>query len=277
MNYLYKYDSDGIVEGKPKENIERNKGLLEYSVFDWRYFKRVMLIGAGPSLDDKWEEIRKLQADGWSIFCTSRGLCCLQKHSIMPDLVWHIDPYADFYFRKPMEIAKIYMCGSTLCVSEYANNSILQQWKDNGGVIRSYKSQRWNVELKSGYLTEGNHVGSTMAGFAMQQKAEEIKYFGYDYCFPGQHVKWEDDEGVACFQMYADPINGGWMGFKSQNFITSKYHPIISPLFEIAVHTFPYEVKPGLFTVDNMRINKMYLIEMIKKYKYPMPDLGDWS
>ncbi len=83
----------------------------EKSIFDDR---PVLIIGAGPSLSREIEFVKKYQ-DNFTIMAVSASLKTLQKQDIVPDIVVHLDPFADAnkvhfeelrdeYFQKPIAL-----------------------------------------------------------------------------------------------------------------------------------------------------------------------------
>lgn len=139
--------------------------------------KRILIIAAGPSLDDYIEWIEKNQ-DRFIILSVDVILKKLEKHRIVPDIVFSIDPS--------------HLCASYLSTEDinYLKNSAViflsQQHPDVISVVQKsniYFSQSIPLISRIGYLGSVSNVGTFCYMMAVHLGAKEIYTIGNDAAF----------------------------------------------------------------------------------------------
>jgi len=141
--------------------------------------KRVLMISAGPSLDNYIDIIKENQ-DKFVVVCVDVILRKLEKNGIVPDIVFSIDPSP--------------MCANYLKTSDpnYLKNSVIilmtQQDKSTMKIIRDrelnfYCSQFATIFEELGYLGTAENVGTFSFLVMIRLKAKELYLIGNDAAF----------------------------------------------------------------------------------------------
>jgi len=263
-------------------NVNSNIKHIKHVISQLPKIERAACIAAGPSLDDSWDEIKRLKADGWKIITASRPLKCFEKYGVTPDIIVHIDPMeqTENYFKC---VSKAVYSEAVLVVPPNANRLLIDYFNDDDNLY-FYYHDHWPDPgkhvpeiMKNEKLNDFGQVGSAVASLAFKLGAE-VKLFGYDYWFWGHWFKdWDGEYGIACSQFYADPIPRSWFAFPSAN-LRSK---ITNEIGDFNANTYPYEIdentKPrdlGItkkFTSDNMQVDRLRVINAFKHYGKEIP------
>ncbi len=153
------------VDNVTKENIFENKKLL--------------LISAGPSLDNYIDDIEKYQ-DKFIIVCVDVILRKLEKHNIIPDIVFSIDPSprcADYLKTEDPE----YLKDSAIVLLSQQHEDVMSLLRERK--LNYYFSQFASVIEEIGFLGSVPNVGTftfqTMVCFG----AKELYLIGNDAAF----------------------------------------------------------------------------------------------
>ena len=271
MNQFELHDSLNEID---EENREHMLGNIKYSgktLSDLPTSKNVACIVAGPSLDERWDEIREFE--GLKV-CCSRALICCQEAGVMPDIVVNMDssdPITHYWD----DVKAPYLSEPVYLASPNTPTKTLERW--NGDVAFMHPTCWHEDALPPGWngkpdrLYWGSHIGGFIASFALNIGATP-HLFGYDYNFRGAKVmdpKW--GELVVCFQYYASPMTRTFLGYKSANMGNQlRCHDA-----RYILSSYPKEdpENPGFFTTDNMILNRRRLINTFWYYGKEAPCL----
>lgn len=146
---------------------------------------KAIIIAAGPSLDSKIQEIKKLQND-YCLISTDTAFQVMQKHSIFCDYICSIDGqfYSTKHFKKLNK-------NSVYILDMQANPSITRKLQKNDSQIIFTGSNHPLIQLyntlsrnKIPVLSSGNGTVTIHAlDFALHAGFSEIKVFGADFAY----------------------------------------------------------------------------------------------
>jgi hypothetical protein len=144
--------------------------------------KKVMVIGAGPSLDMQIPTLKKMSADMF-VIASDTSLPCLLKHDILPDLVLSIDcqqvSYHHFLSGYPRQIPLLLDLASPPILTRTADKVL---FFSSGHPFSQYVNRRWR---RFPHIdTSGGNVSHAAVSVAEQLGAAQIYLFGIDFSFP---------------------------------------------------------------------------------------------
>ena len=163
-------------------NTISNLPKAESSTITLKSAHKVIITGAGPSLENHINQIKKLKTDSFLI-ATDTSLPFLLSHDIIPDLVISIDcqqtSYHHFLSGYPKNIP---------LVLDLASPSVLTRLTDNLLFFSSGHpfSQYISREIRSFPKIDisGGNVSHAALSLAEQLNPEEIYLFGIDFSYP---------------------------------------------------------------------------------------------
>lgn len=139
--------------------------------------KEVLIISAGPSLDQYIEWIQKHQ-DKFIIICVDVILRKLEKHNIIPDIVFSIDP--SHLCAKYLSCEdKHYLQNSAIVMLSQQDESVLEVVKD----LKYYFAQSVFLIDEIGYFGSVSNVGTYSLMMAIHFGANKIYTIGNDAAF----------------------------------------------------------------------------------------------
>jgi hypothetical protein len=163
-------------------NTLYNLETAQTSIQTLRPQKRVIVTGAGPSLDEQVPLLKKMAADMFLI-SSDTSLPCLLKYGILPDLVLSIDcqqvSYHHFLTGYPKDIPLLLDLASPPILTRTTNKVL---FFSSGHPFSQYVSRRWR-----GFPhidTSGGNVSHAAVSLAEQLGADQIYLFGIDFSFP---------------------------------------------------------------------------------------------
>jgi len=213
---------------------------------------KFVILGAGPTLDDKGEMIRQHQKDGFKIIATDRAVIPCRHHKVEPDIVVSIDPTActtDFFGYEPPE--------GDIWASLCANPNLVQQGENLHFFMPQdvYKRNANQLNtIKYSVLPAFGHCSGTAVALALLMSATDVIVYGCDYVFHGVsgHCPHRNDDYVLSTQYYAKPINA------AENNILAWHSEAIT---YNGMSSYPYAVDAykGIYTTDNLQSCKQQL------------------
>lgn len=184
----------------------------EYKNVQSVQWKKVAIIGAGPSLDETKERLQQCKKDGYTLLCTDRAFECVHELLTDNDFVVTIDP---------SQITESFVkCD----LQKFKSVNLIASLKANPGLIElstldriysyvpSWGDKQIANKLRSitGFplLPEFGHVSGLAYLIALINGAENIEFFGCDYTFYGEEVddKYNNDKIFVFKKYYASPI-----------------------------------------------------------------------
>ncbi len=144
--------------------------------------KKVMVTGAGPSLDDQITTLKEMRKDTFLI-ASDTSLPCLLNHDVLPDLVLSIDcqqvSYHHFLCGYPKNIPLLLDLASPPILTR-ATDKVL--FFSSGHPFSQYVSQQWR---RFPHIdTSGGNVSHAAVSLAEKLGAGQIYLFGIDFSFP---------------------------------------------------------------------------------------------
>lgn len=238
--------------------------------------EKVVLVGAGPSLDMHFEELKaNVEDEDCVVICASRALICMANRGLIPDIVVHVDPTdaCDDYFKN---IKLSAMTGVKLVCNPVANSKLIEQWKGDRlwYIPEEYTEAGINDVLTElddlPVIREFSNVLTTMVSLTAYcfGSGVTVKTYGCDGTFRGRSLrdkKW--GKYVACLQYYASPWDKAWFGYWSENRNSER----LSVDGMRKIRTYPRKIDNYTFTNDIMIINNEWLIESFKHYNMEVP------
>ncbi|MBN1799195.1 MAG: DUF115 domain-containing protein [Spirochaetales bacterium] len=144
--------------------------------------KKVIVTGAGPSLDDQITTLKKMRDDMFLI-ASDTSLPCLMNYGVLPDLVLSIDcqqvSYHHFLSGYPKGIPLLLDLASPPILTRTADKIL---FFSSGHPFSQYVSQQWR---RFPHIdTSGGNVSHAAVSLAEKLGAEHIYLFGIDFSFP---------------------------------------------------------------------------------------------
>ena len=171
--------------------------------------KQILILAAGPSLDDHIEWIEKNQQH-YIVFALSRITKRLLNTSIKPDFILSIDPHAENF-----EISKEIFSFSNSCTLIYfnhLNSQLLGQWPGNKYFIERHYP--WDSDRQIENISaNGPTVTNTSIDIALLMGAKKIILLGVDLCFSPQGYTHVSDS--------IERLSGPPVSFTAQTVITN--------------------------------------------------------
>lgn len=169
-------------------NITKNFAIQQYKFLDFDLMleksilkdKPVLLIAAGPSLDEYTDWIKNNQ-NNFTIICVDVILRKLEKLSIVPDIVVSIDP--SYLCAKYLTTDNPnFLQNSAVILLSQQHDDVIQLLKQNNTFI----SQSIPLFPKMGFLGSASNVGTVSYMIAVHLGATEIYTIGNDAAFNQQ-------------------------------------------------------------------------------------------
>jgi len=141
--------------------------------------KEVLLISAGPSLDNYIELIKKYQ-DRFIIVCVDVIVQKLEKHNIVPDIVFSIDPQQHHSKYLKTENPE-YLKNSSIVLLSQQHPEFMKLLRERK--INYYFSQVTNIVKEIGYLGSAPNVGTFAFQTMVHMGAKKLYLIGNDAAF----------------------------------------------------------------------------------------------
>ncbi len=163
-------------------NTLYNLEAAQSSIHTLRPQKKVIVTGAGPSLDEQIPTLKKMAADMFLI-ASDTSLPCLLKYDVPPDLVLSIDcqqvSYHHFLTGYPKDIPLLLDLASPPILTRTTDKVL---FFSSGHPFSQYVSRRWR---RFPHIdTSGGNVSHAAVSLAEQLGADQIYLFGIDFSFP---------------------------------------------------------------------------------------------
>jgi hypothetical protein len=144
--------------------------------------KKVMITGAGPSLDDQITALKKMRKDMFLI-ASDTSLPCLLQHDVCPNLVLSIDcqqvSYHHFLPGYPKNVPLLLDLASPPLLTRTTDKVL---FFSSGHPFSQYVSHQWR---RFPHIdTSGGNVSHAAVSLAEKLGAEFIYLFGIDFSFP---------------------------------------------------------------------------------------------
>lgn len=159
-------------------NLEK----AEQSTVSINAYPRIIVTGAGPSLEDQVNKIKKMRKNT-TLIATDTSLPALLYENIKPDIIISIDcqqiSYHHFFKGLPEGIPLILDLASPTLLTRLKRNIL---FFSSGHPFSQYISNNWR---KFPYIdTSGGNVSHSAVSLAQALGAEEIYLFGIDFSYP---------------------------------------------------------------------------------------------
>lgn len=181
---LKKHDFLGSISGLKlfyEANIKNSPDLMNdfLSVSSFFESKNVLILGAGPSLSENIEWIKR-NGNRFIIIAVSRVGGILESHNILPDFYITVDPKQVSF---DISIGAIQNKSNVpLIANDHANPMLLSNW--NGPVFYLGKVLPWDSDLNVKNLRGcGPTVTQTAISIALESKAKSVYLIGVDLCY----------------------------------------------------------------------------------------------
>lgn len=143
---------------------------------------KIIVTGAGPSLEDQIKKIKKARKNA-TLIATDTSLPTLLYENITPDIIISIDcqqiSYHHFFKGLPREIPLILDLASPVLLTRLTKNIL---FFSSGHPFSQYISNNWR---KFPFIdTSGGNVSHSAVSLAHALGAEEIYLFGIDFSYP---------------------------------------------------------------------------------------------
>jgi len=165
VSFMRDLDRFLVVRDIKKEDIFKNK--------------KVLIVSAGPSLDGYIENIKKYQ-DKFVIVCVDVIVRKLEKHNILPDIIFSIDPSplcADYLTTEDPS----YLRNSAIVLLSQQHDKTMEILKERN--LNYYFSQFALINKEIGYLGSVSNVGTFSFQTMIHLGAKELYLIGNDACF----------------------------------------------------------------------------------------------
>ena len=194
-------------------NINRNKLTGENDDDVQKIFnsaspgQSVVVIGAGPSLDHCFEQVRELQHDGAMVVAVDAALKVLLHREIVPDYVVAIDPLDSIREFLDVKRCVIQECGLVYFPS--ADHQAVADWP--GARYRATGTHKrfdsFRQDLSSSVLFSSGGVIHPATDLAVRTGTEHIYFAGADFCYPLEH---SHASGVSVTQPSSSVAGAGY-------------------------------------------------------------------
>jgi hypothetical protein len=163
-------------------NILYNMERAQASVHTLKPQKKVIVTGAGPSLDEQMSILKKMRPDKFLI-ASDTSLPCLLSNDVLPDLVLSIDcqqiSYHHFLCGYPPNIPLLLDLSSPPVLTRLTDKIL---FFSSGHPFSQYLSHNWR---RFPYIdTSGGNVSHAAVSLAEKLGAKQIYLFGVDFSFP---------------------------------------------------------------------------------------------
>ncbi|MBN1523347.1 MAG: motility associated factor glycosyltransferase family protein [Spirochaetales bacterium] len=163
-------------------NTLHNLFTAEHTTFTLAPQKKIIITGAGPSLESSINKI-KMQKKGRFLIATDTSLPVLLDHDIVPDCVISIDcqqiSYHHFIGGFPPDIPLVLDLASPPILSQLSNRVV---FFSSGHPFAQYISAHWRSF--PGIDTTGGNVSHAAVSLAERLGAREIILYGLDFSYP---------------------------------------------------------------------------------------------
>jgi hypothetical protein len=171
--------------------------------------RAVILVGAGPSLQENIDYLKLAKEKGVKIFASHHALMYLAERGIKPDYVCVLDAghmWDDYFAFDKMDYTDVPLLADQVC-----NTEQLKQWKGNVFFYQSAYPDKSVVgkflKMELGRIYDFKHAGSLIevGGHAMGamislakgvMNANTLIFIGADYCFNSQGKFYPFDHDV---------------------------------------------------------------------------------